>query len=121
MREPASPRLKTILPKVVHYLTAFTILLKAVAKLEHPEGYWPVIILFTASAAAIVVVTVLHDRLHHHQRYIDAGVMATECVLMIVAAVLGFKEGGRYYPYGFVIASLFFAVATVVRLVKKPR
>jgi hypothetical protein len=121
LRTPANPRLKTILPKFVHYLTGFGILLKAFAKLEHPEGYWPVIILFAASGGAIIVATALHDRLHHHQRYVDAGVMAIECVVMAVVAMLAFKEGARYYPYGFVIASVLFAVATIVRLVKKPR
>jgi hypothetical protein len=121
LREPNHPRLKTVLPKFVHYMTGVGILLKAFAKLEHPEGYGPVIILFFISGAAIIAVTALHDRLHHHQRYIDAGVMAIECVVMAIVAMLAFKEGGRYYPYGFVIASVFFAVATIVRLVKKPR
>ena len=121
MRTSANPRLKAILPKFVHFLTAFTILMKGLIKLEHPHGYEPVIMLFFAAAAAIVIVTLLHDRLHHHQRYVDAGVTAVECVVMGLVAFLSFREGARFLPYGFAFASLGFGVATMVRLVKAPR
>lgn len=112
------PRAKTILPKLVHFLTAFGILMKGVAKLEHPEGYWPVIVLFFVASAYIVIITLLHGRLHRHARLIDASVTAIECVLTAIVAVIYFKEGARLLPYVFAIASFGFGVATVVRLTK---
>ena len=119
LRTPANPRLKAILPKLVHFLTAFTVLMKGLAKLDRPHGHEPVILLFFAAAAGIVIVTLLHDRLHHHQRYVDAGVTAIECVLMGIVAYLSFEDGARFLPYVFALASLGFAVATVVRLVQQ--
>jgi len=56
-------RRAALLQKFVHFLTAFTILMKALAKLEHPEGYTAVITLFLAASIYIVVITLLHDRL----------------------------------------------------------
>ena len=111
--------MKKNLPKLVHFLTAFTIAMKGVAKLEHPEGYWPVIVLFFAASAYIVAITLLHERLHRHERLIDASVTAIECVLMAIVSAMYFKEGARWLPYAFAFASLCFAVATIVRLVKK--
>lgn len=113
-----NPRAKTILPKLVHFLTAFGIFIKALVKLEHPEGYWPVIGLFFASSAYILTITLLHSRLHRHERRLDASVYAIECVVMAIVAGIYFKEGARLLPYVFAFASLGFGIATVVRLTK---
>lgn len=114
-------RKEILLPKFVHFLTAFTILLKAMIKLEHPQGYWPIIVLYFAASAYIVVITLLHERLHHRARLIEASVTAIECVMMAIAAVLAFKDGARWLPYGFALAAVGFAVATIVRLVVKDK
>lgn len=114
-------RRAALLQKFVHLLTAFTITMKALIKLEHPEGYWPVIVLFCVSAIYIVVITILHDRLHHRATQLDASVLAIECVVMAIIAVLTFREGARYFPYLYVISSVGFAIAFVMRIVKGGR
>jgi hypothetical protein len=113
-----NPRAKALLPKLVHFLTAFGILMKGIAKLEHPEGYLPVILLFFAASAYIAIITLLHGRLHRHERVLDASVYAIECLLMAIVAGIYSKEGARLLPYVFAFASLGFGVATIVRLVK---
>ena len=108
-----------VLQKLVHYLTAFTIFLKALTKLEHPEGYWPLIILLFAASAYIVVVTLLHARLHHHARRIDASVYGIECAVMAIVAWLFFGEGKTALASVYSLASIGFAVALVVRLTRR--
>ena len=107
------------LQKLVHYLTAFTILMKALTKLEHPEGYWPLIILLFAASAYIVVITLLHDRLHHHVRRLDASVFAIECAVMAIVSWLFFGEGKTALASVYALASVGFAVALVVRLTRR--
>ena len=114
-------RRQQLLQKLVHFLTAFTILLKALVKLEHPHGYWPVITLFLLSAIYIVVITLLHERLHHHAARLDASVYAIECVIMIIIATITFREGARYFPYLYVVSAIGFAIAFVMRLVRGRR
>ena len=107
-----------LLQKFVHMLTAFTITMKALVKLEHPEGYWPVIVFFCVSAIYIVVVTIMHDRLHRHARIIDASVYAIECMVMAVMTFLTFHEGARLLPYVYLLASIGFAISCIVRLTR---
>jgi hypothetical protein len=114
-------RRQQLLQKLVHFLTAFTILMKALSKLEHPEGYWPVITLFLLAAIYIVIITLLHERLHHHAARIDASVYAIECVVMIIIATLTFREGARFFPYLYVVSAIGFAIAFVMRLVRGGR
>lgn len=114
-------RRTALLQKLVHLLAAFAILMKALAKLEHPEGSWPVIMLFLAATITIVLITVFHERLHRHERLLDASVYAIESVVMAIVAWLYFHEGARWLPYAFVIASVGFAIAFVVRLTRSPR
>lgn len=111
----------TILQKLVHFLTAFSVVMKAIAKMEHPQGYWPVIVFFLLTGIYIVVITLLHDRLHAHTRLLDATVYALESVVTATVAYLYFAEGARGLPWVFAIASIGFAIATVVRLVKRPK
>jgi hypothetical protein len=117
----ARGRRAALLAKLVHFLTAFTILLKALAKLEHPQGYWPVIVLFLLASIYIVVTTLLHARLHRHAARIDASVYAIEAVVMGIVAWLSFREGAQWFPYLYVVAAVGFAVSFVVRLVKGDR
>ncbi len=114
-------RRAALLAKFVHFLTALTILLKALVKLEHPEGYWPVIVLFLVSSIYIVVMTLLHARLHRHAALIDASVYGIETVVTAIVAWVSFREGAQSFPYLYVAASIGFAVALVVRLVKGDR
>jgi len=109
------------LQKLVHFITAFTIFLKGFAKLEHPAGYWPVIAFLFASAIYVVTITILHDRLHHHERVLTASVYAIECVAVGITAWLTASEGKRGLPWVFGIASLLFFVAVVVKLTARPR
>jgi uncharacterized membrane protein YoaK (UPF0700 family) len=114
-------RRKQLLQKLVHFLTAFTILMKALIKLEHPHGYWPVITLFLLSAIYIVIITLLHERLHRHAARLDASVYAIECAIMIIIATLTFREGARYFPYFYIVSAIGFAIAFVMRLVRGGR
>ena len=113
--------MKRVLPKIVHLLTALTVLLKGFAKLEHPEGYWPVIMFFFASAAYIATIAILHDRLHHHERWITASVYAIEAMVTATMAWVYAHEGKKGLPWAAGIAAAMFAVALVVHLVKTRR
>lgn len=106
------------LQKFVHFMTALTILLKGVSKLDHPEGYMPLIVFFFACAAYIVIVTLLHDHLHHHERLLTASVLGIECVVTAIMAWLYATEGKKGLPWVAALASLSFLIAIVVRLVR---
>jgi hypothetical protein len=111
-------RRAAVLQKLVHFLTALTLLMKGVAKMEHPEGYWPVILFFFASAAYIAAITALHDRLHHHVRSITASVYAIECIATALMAWVYAGEGKKGLPWAAAVASAMFLVALVVHLAK---
>ena len=104
------------LQKFVHFLTAFVIVLKGIAKLEHPHGYWPIIIFLFASGIYIAAIAILHDRLHHHERYLTASVYAIEAIALGLTAWLYAGEGKRYLPWVLAVAAVLFVVAIVVRL-----
>jgi hypothetical protein len=106
------------LQKLVHFITAFVVITKGIAKLEHPEGYWPVIVFLFAAGAYIVAVTLLHDRLHAHVHLIDASVAAIECLVMGIVTWLYVTEGKRFLPWVTGVAAVLFAVAFVVRLTR---
>jgi hypothetical protein len=108
----------TILQKLVHFLTALTITLKAIAKMEHPEGSQGVILLFLASAVYIIAITLLHAKLHKHQRFLTASVYAIECVVMAVVTWLYVSEGKQGLQFVTGIASVGFAIALMVHLTK---
>lgn len=110
-----------VLQKFVHLMTALTIFAKAVSKLEQPEGYWPVIVFLIASGIYIVTITILHDRLHRHERHLTASVYAIECVAMGITAWLYAADGKRGLPWVLGLAAVLFFVAMVVRLTAKPR
>jgi hypothetical protein len=109
-----------ILQKVIHFLTALTLLLKAFAKMEHPHGYELIITFFLVSTIYIIVITLLHDRLHAHLRLLDASVYGIECVATGIVAWLYLQEGKHYLQWLMAFASLMFLVALIVRLVKNP-
>jgi len=112
-----SPRQRraSLLQKFVHFLTALTLTLKGVSKMEHPHGYEAVIALFLASAIYIVVITILHDRLHAHARTLTLSVYAIESLVSAVMAWVYFHEGKHALPYAFILAALLFAIALLVQ------
>ena len=114
-------RRATAMQKVVHFLTALTLTLKGIIKMEHPHGYEAVIALFLLSAIYIVVITVFHDRLHTHTRALTASVYAIESLVSAVLAWVYLQEGKHYIPYLFVLASVLFLVALAVYLRKTRR
>jgi hypothetical protein len=107
-----------LLQKLVHFLTALTLLLKGIDKLEHPHGYWAIIFFFLASAAYIAAITAFHDRLHHRLRAINASVFAIESVATGAVAWVYFQEGKKFLPWLMAFASLMFLVALIVHLLK---
>jgi hypothetical protein len=115
--EPVSPRHRraSLLQKLVHFLTALTLTLKGISKMEHPHGYEAVIALFLASAIYIVAITIFHDRLHAHVRLLTGSVYAIESLVSAVMAWVYFHEGKHGLPYAFVLAAILFAIALVVQ------
>jgi hypothetical protein len=111
-------RRAAVLQNVVHILTALVLALKGISKLEHASAYWPVIVFFFASAAWILAITILHDRLHAHERVLTASVYAIECVATAIMAGLYLAEGKRGLPWAMAVAAIAFAVALVVHLRK---
>ncbi|HEV7764350.1 MAG TPA: hypothetical protein VGQ76_05070 [Thermoanaerobaculia bacterium] len=108
----------TILQKLVHVLTALTITLKAVAKMEHAEGSQGVILFFLASAVYIIAITLLHAKLHKHERRLTASVYAIECVVTAIVTWLYATEGKQGLQFVTGIASVGFAIAFMVHLTK---
>ena len=111
-------RRAAVLQKIVHFLTALVLTLKAVSKMEHAAHDWPTILFFLASAAWILGITILHDRLHSHVRMLTASVYAIECIATAIVAVHYFAEGKRALPWVTTLGSLGFAIALVVHLRK---
>lgn len=118
MRSDRQKRAAT-LQKFVHFMTAFTMIMKGIAKLEHPVGYWTIILFFFATGVYITIITLLHDRLHAHMKILDATVYALESVATGLVAWLFLVEGTRYLQYLFAFASVMFAVACAVRLLRR--
>jgi hypothetical protein len=106
------------LQKFVHFMTALTMIMKGITKLEHPTGYWPIIIFFFATGLYITTITLLHDRLHAHMKLLDATVLALESMATGLVAWLFLVEGTRYLHYFFAFASVMFAIACAVRLLR---
>ncbi|HYH08852.1 MAG TPA: hypothetical protein VEK11_17495 [Thermoanaerobaculia bacterium] len=107
------------LQKLVHFLTAFTMILKGVSKLDHPEGYWPLILFFFATGIYIAAITLMHERLHTHTRLLDATVYALESVATGAIAWLYALEKTQGLQYVFGLASLLFAIVCAVRLFRR--
>ncbi len=113
---PNRKRRAAILQKIVHFLTAFVLTLKGIGKLDHPHGLWPAILFFFAAAAWILAITLLHDRLHHHERALTASVYIIEAIATAIVAALYFAEGKRALPLVTLLGSLGFAIALIVHL-----
>jgi hypothetical protein len=113
MRRPPA-----FLQKFVHFMTALTVLLKGVSKLDHPDGYELLIAFLFACAVYIVTITLLHDRLHRHERFLTASVLAIESVVTGIMAWLYVTEGKKGLPWLAASASVMFLVALLVQLVK---
>jgi hypothetical protein len=112
-------RRRALLAKFVHFMTALTILLKAMSKLEQGGGvYTPLVLFLFASTAYIVFMTLMHDRLHAHSHLIDASVYAIECVVLSIVTYLFWQEGKTSLATVSAIAPIGFAIALVVRLAK---
>jgi hypothetical protein len=107
-----------ILQKLIHFLTALTLLMKGLDKLDHPQGMWPIIFFFLASAAYIAAIAALHDRLHHHERALTASVFAIESLATATVAWVYLHEGKKFLPWLMALGSVMFLVALIVHLVK---
>lgn len=115
----AAKRRATLLQKLVHFLTAFTLLMKALSKLDHPEGKGAVIAFFLLAAIYIVAITLLHDHLHAHARTLEASVYAIEAIGTGLLAFLYSAEGKKGLPWVFAAAAIGFVIAFVIRLTKR--
>lgn len=118
MKQPLNRR-QALFQKFVHFLTALTLLLKAIGKMEHPHGYEAIIAFFLLAAIYIVAITLLHDRLHAHLRLLEASVYGIESIATGIVAWLYLQEGKHYLQWLMAFASVMFIVALVVRLGRK--
>ena len=107
------------LQKLTHFLTAFTVIMKGVVKMEEAEKSWPTIVFLFAAGAFILVMTLLHERLHHHAKWLEALTYLTEAFVVALVAALYVRSGARGLPYVLMIASAGFVVAFFMRIVKK--
>lgn len=115
---PPTHRRAAALQKLVHFMTAFAVVMKAIAKLEHPEGSWPLIFFFLTAGIYIVVITLLHGHLHAHEHLLTRSVYALESAVTAIVAILYVQEGRAALQYVFALASVLFAVALVVHIVR---
>jgi hypothetical protein len=104
------------LQNIVHLLTVLVLLLKAITKLAHPHGLWPVILFFLAAAGWILAITLLHHKLHRHTRLLTASVLALEAIATALVALLYHLEGKHALPWVTALAAVGFAIALIVHL-----
>jgi hypothetical protein len=111
---PSRQVVRERLQPMVHGLTALTIFLKGLSKLEHPEGYWPFIIFLFAGSAVILALTVLHHRVHLSELVVHVTTYVIEAVTLGTVAYLYFGEGKRGLGVLSAVAAFGFVVACFI-------
>lgn len=101
---------------LVHFLAAFVIFLKALVKLEHPEGNWPLITFLFAASFWIVTVTLLHHRLHLPEALVTLSTYAIEAIVLAIVASLYAGEGKHALAVTVALAAAGYTVAFGVYL-----
>jgi predicted MFS family arabinose efflux permease len=106
-----------LLENVVHYLTAFTIILKGLDKIGAPgkAGYGIVLVLI---GALIVLGTIFHHKLERWLKHFKAITYALEAVVMSIVGYLYLKEGKQLIQYVCFFAAVMFIVALCVYIRK---
>jgi hypothetical protein len=117
----SSRRFKERAHILAHYLTALALAAKGVSKLDHPHGYWPLILLCWIAAAAIVSLTVWHERLERRGVPVALLTHLTEAVVCGALAFVTFREGKHALPYAWLLAAVLFGMGAVVRLARLRR
>jgi peptidoglycan/LPS O-acetylase OafA/YrhL len=117
----SSRRFRERLQVLAHYLTAFALALKGVSKLDHPHGYWPLILLCWISATMIVILTARHDRLEKRGVPVVLLTYLAEAAVCGALAFVTFQEGKHGLPYAWLLVAVLYGVAAVVRFARLRR
>jgi predicted membrane channel-forming protein YqfA (hemolysin III family) len=85
--------------------------LKGLSKLDHPQGYWPLILGCWLAAFAVVVVTAFHGSLQRRFTKLSLVVYIAEAAVCAALVHYTFAEGKRGLPYVWLVAAVAFTVA----------
>lgn len=102
-----------ILESFTHYVTAFVILLKGVAKLEDPQKMGVAIVFFIIGLL-IILGTVFHHKAGKLLKHFKAYIFALEAIVIAIVGYLYMSEGKQFIQYVCFAASLMFVIALVV-------
>ncbi|RAW02794.1 hypothetical protein [Pseudochryseolinea flava] len=105
------------LENVSHYLTAFVVIMKGVAKLENPDKL-AFSIFFIIVGILIALGTLFHHKFEHLIKNFKAYVFLLESIVIALVGYLYLKEGKQGLPYVCFFASLAFLISMVVHFVK---
>lgn len=81
---------------VGHYLTAFGIFLKEVAKAEHFDEHAAAVVFFLAAGFLLAIGTFFHRRLEERWPAIQAAFYGVEAAVLAVLSVVYVEEGKRF-------------------------
>lgn len=113
-----TPRSADRLATITHFLTAFVILMKGIAKAEHFHGHEALVIFLFAAAAYIGVGAAIHHRFHGRSgELIQASFYLVEAVICVLIGRYSAAEGAKMLPYAFHAAAAGFTVALAVNTV----
>jgi hypothetical protein len=102
-----------LLENMVHYLTAFTILLKGLDKMATP-GKMAYGLTFVVISILIVLGTVFHHKAKQLLKHFKAYVYVLEAVVMSIVGYLYLKDGKNLIQYMCFFAAAMFVVALIV-------
>jgi hypothetical protein len=106
-----------MLENVSHYLTAFVVVMKGVAKIETP-GKLAFALFFIVVGIIIAAGTLFHHKFEHLVKNFKAYVFLLESIVIGLVGYSYLKEGKQGLPYICFAASIAFLIAMVVSLTK---
>ena len=107
-----------ILGNIGHGLTAFTVFLKGLDKIDQP-GKFGIGMLFMCIAAFFVLGIVFHHKAEKLFKHFQLYAFLLESIVMATVGYLYMKDGKVYLPYFCFFASAMFIVAAVIYLIKQ--
>jgi hypothetical protein len=117
MISPTKMKRLMFLETMVHYMTAFIVILKGIDKVTIP-GKAVYGIIFLAIGVLILLGTIFHHRAGKYLKHLKPMVFILEAIVIGLVGYLFLKEGKNYLQYLCFFAALMFVVATIVYLVK---
>lgn len=106
---------------LVHFITAFVLILKGISKVEHPEGYEILIAVAFVGGAVILAGTLLHHQIARRFRYFGVAVFLIEALTYTIVGVISISHATRAIHYMWFMAAMGFTVSAVMTVVAEHR